>query len=114
MIDQLRALLAPQRCSSVVIHNYRRSPEHFLEYLAQRDIAVDAATPDHVSGYLSYALGRFRQRHARAPTPRWLSIPRAGIHGLPRVVQKPWPTETRLPARLKGFAERYAMSTGSG
>jgi len=93
LIDQLRALLTQQRYSSVVIHNYCRSAEHFLEYLAQRDIAVDAATPDHVSGYLGYALGRFRQRHGRAPTPRWLSIPRAGIHALLRLVQKPWPPE---------------------
>jgi integrase len=41
LIDQLRAL-TQQRYSSVVIHNYWRSAEHFLEYLAQRDIAVDA------------------------------------------------------------------------
>ena len=55
LIDQLRALLTQQRYNSVVIHNYCRGAEHFLEYLAQRDIAVDAATPDHVSGYLHYA-----------------------------------------------------------
>ena len=52
LIDQLRALLTQQRYDSVVIHNYCRSAEHFLEYLARRNIAVDAATPDHVSGYL--------------------------------------------------------------
>ena len=33
LIDQLRALLAHQRYSSVVIHNYCRSAELFLEYL---------------------------------------------------------------------------------
>jgi len=54
--DQLRALLTQQRYSSVVIHNYCRSAEHFLEYLARRDIAVEAATPAHVSGYLHYAM----------------------------------------------------------
>ena len=55
LIDQLKALLTQQRYSSVVVHNYCRSAEHFLEYLAQRAIAVYAATPNHVSGYLGHA-----------------------------------------------------------
>ena len=42
LIDQLRAHLTQQRYDSVVIHNYCRSAEHFLEYLAQRNIAVDS------------------------------------------------------------------------
>ncbi len=91
--DQLRALLTQQRYSSVVIHNYCRSAEHFLEYLARRDIAVDAATPDHVSGYLDHAVRRFHRRYGHPPAPRWLSIPRAGIHTLLRLVQKRWPPE---------------------
>jgi integrase/recombinase XerD len=93
LIDQLRELLTQQRYNSVVIHNYCRSAEHFLEYLACRGIAVDAARPDHVSGYLHYAVRRFRQRHGHPPSPWWQSIPRAGIHALLRLVQKPWPPE---------------------
>jgi integrase/recombinase XerD len=93
LIDQLRALLTQQRYNPVVVHNYCRSAEHFLEYLAQRDIAVDAATPDHVSSYLRFARRQFRQRHGQPPAPRWESIPRAGIHALLRLVQKPWPPE---------------------
>jgi hypothetical protein len=42
LIDQLRALLTQQRYSSVVVHNYCRGAQYFLEYLARRDIAVDA------------------------------------------------------------------------
>jgi integrase/recombinase XerD len=91
--DQLRALLTQQRYDSVVIHNYCRGAEHFLEYLARRDIAADAATPDHVSGYLHHAVRRFRRRHGHPPAPRWQSIPRAGIHALLRLVQKRWPPE---------------------
>ena len=53
LVDQLRALLTEHRFSSVVVHNYCRGVEHFLEYLAERDIAVDTATPDHVSSYLA-------------------------------------------------------------
>ena len=93
LIDQLRALLTQQRYNPLVIHNYCRSAEHFLEHLAQRDIAVDAATPDRVSGYLRYAIRKFRQRHGHPPALRWESIPRAGIHALLRLVQKPWPPE---------------------
>ena len=56
LIDQLRAHLTKQRFVSVVIHDYCRSPEHFVDYLARRQIAVDAATPEHVSRYLRYAI----------------------------------------------------------
>ena len=100
LIDQLRALLTQQRYNSVVIHNYCRSAEHFLEYLARRNIAVDAATPAQVSGYLRYAIRKFRQRHGHPAAPRWESIPRAGIHALLRLVQKRWPPEP--PAASRG------------
>ena len=95
LIAQLRALLTRQRFNSVVIHNYCRCAEHFLEHLAQQSIAVDAVTPDDVSGYLQYARQKFRQRHGHPAAPRWESIPRAGIHALLRLVQKPWPPEAR-------------------
>jgi site-specific recombinase XerD len=61
--------------------------------LARRNIAADAATPDHVYGYLQYAGRKFRQRRGHPPVPRWESIPRAGIHALLRLVQKRWPPE---------------------
>jgi integrase/recombinase XerD len=91
--DQLRALLTEQRFNPVVIDNYCRCAQHFLVHLARRDVAVDSATPDHVSSYFHYAVRRFRQRHGHPPAPRWESIPRAGIHVLLRLVQKRWPPE---------------------
>jgi integrase/recombinase XerD len=93
LIDQLRALLTQQRYNPVVIHNYCRSAEHFVECLGRRGIAAEAATPDHVSSYLRFARRQFRQRHGHRPAPRWESIPRAGIQELLRLVQKPWPPE---------------------
>jgi hypothetical protein len=106
--DQLRALLTQQRYDSVVIHNYCRGAEHFLEYLARRDIAADAATPDHVSGYLHHAVRRFRRRHGHPPAARWQSIPRAGIHALLRLVQKRWPPE--LPPANPAAREPVVVS----
>jgi hypothetical protein len=76
LTDRLRALLTQQRYSSVVIHNYCRSAEHFLEYLAQRAIAVDAATPDHVPAISTTpALSRHEARRGLAfmtCVTRWL------------------------------------------
>jgi len=94
LIDQLRAHLTQQRYNLAVIHNQCRGAEHFLEYLARRNVAVDTATPDHVASYLNGALRRFRRRHGHLAAPRWESIPRAGIHALLRLVQKRWPPET--------------------
>ncbi len=110
--DQLGALLTQQRFNSVVVHNYCRSAEHFLEYLAQRDIAVGAATPEHVS------------------RPRWPELPPASrssasaAGGNPFLVRESmsycaWCRNDgrrshRLRARLKPCADRYATSTRSG
>jgi integrase/recombinase XerD len=93
LIDQLSAHLTQQRFDSVVTHNYCRSAEHFVEYLERRGIAAEAATPDHVSAYLRHAIRQFHRRHGHRPAPRWESIPRAGIHALLQLVQKPWPPE---------------------
>jgi site-specific recombinase XerD len=93
LIDQLRAHLTQQRYNFAVIHNQCRGAEHFLEYLARRNVAVASATPDHVASYLNGALRRFRRRHGHPAAPRWESIPRAGIHALLRLVQKRWPPE---------------------
>jgi integrase/recombinase XerD len=93
LIDRLRALLTQQRYNSVAIDNQCRGAKHFLEYLAQRHLAVEAATPAHVSSYLRFAIRKFRQRHGHPPAPKWEAIPRAGIHALLRIVQKRWPPE---------------------
>jgi hypothetical protein len=47
----------------VVVHNYCRNADHFLCYLAEREIAVEAAAPAEVSKYLRAAVRWFRKRH---------------------------------------------------
>lgn len=93
LIAQLREFLTQQRYSTAVVHNYCRNAEYFLQYLAKREISVEVATPATVSKYLRCAVRLFRQRCGYAPAAPWLSIPRAGIHALLRLVQKQWPPE---------------------
>jgi integrase/recombinase XerD len=93
LIAQLRELLTQQRYSVAVVHNYCRNADDFLQYLVQRNIAVETATPAQVSDYLRGAVRRFRQRHGYAAAEYWQSIPRSGIHALLRLVQKRWPPE---------------------
>src|ERR1700680_3344312 len=94
LVNQLRELLTHQRFNPVVVHNYCRSTEYFIEYLSQRGLSVEQATPAQVSSYLRCAIRRFGQRRGRSPAERWEAIPRAGIHALLRMVQKKWPPET--------------------
>ena len=93
LIRQLGETLTRQRYNPMVVHNYCRNADHFLHYLAQRKIAIEAVTPAEVSNYLRCALRWFRQRHGYSPAPQWTSIPRSGIHALLRLVQKRWPPE---------------------
>lgn len=93
LIAELRASLTQQRYNAMVVHNYCVNADHFLHYLAQRKIAVEAAMPADVSNYLRCAVRRFRQHHGYMPAARWHSIPRAGIHALLRLLQKRWPPE---------------------
>ena len=107
LIARFREFLTQQRYNAVVVHNYCRNADHFLQYLAQREIAIEATTPAEVSNYLRCAVRRFRQRHGYAPAAHWQSIPRAGIHALLRFVQKRWPPEP--PAASPGEVLRRAV-----
>jgi hypothetical protein len=93
LIAQFRETLTQQRYSPVVVHNYCRNADHFLRYLAEREIAVESATSAEVSNYLRAAVRWFRKRHGYSPAPPWHSVPRAAIHALLRRVQKRWPPE---------------------
>jgi hypothetical protein len=80
LMIQLRALRTHQRFSSVVIHNYCRSAEHFLEHLAQRGVAVDAATPDHDD--LAEMDTKDIDALSRVTARAWRSSPAGGSHRL--------------------------------
>jgi integrase/recombinase XerD len=93
LIAQLRESLTNHQYNAMVVHNYCRNAENFLHYLNRRKIALEAATPAEVSGYLHRAVRSFRQRHGYSCAPQWHSIPRSGIHALLRFVHKRWPPE---------------------
>ena len=97
LIDQLGEHLRQQRYNRVVAHNHCRNADYFLRYLAERKIALEAVTPTEVSDYLCLAVRHFRKRHGRAPARDWVSIPRAGIHGLLKLALKCWPPEPAPP-----------------
>jgi integrase/recombinase XerD len=90
LVSQLRELLTHQQYNPGTIGNRCRWAEHFLEYLSQRDIPVEKATPASVSAYLRNAAWRFKQRRGREPSHYWRADPRAGIHALLRMVRKKW------------------------
>jgi integrase/recombinase XerD len=93
LVLQFRETLTQQRYNRVVVDSYCRNADYFLSYLAERMIAFEAVTPTDVSNYLCLAVQRFCEGHSRAPARYWVSIPRAGIHGLLRLTLKHWPPE---------------------
>jgi len=93
LVLQFRETLTEQRYNRVVVDSYCRNADYFLSYLAERKIAFEAVTPTDVSNYLCLAVQRFCEGHSRAPARYWVSIPRAGIHGLLRLTLKHWPPE---------------------
>lgn len=93
MVALLRNALHQRRYSRVVVHNYCRNAQYFLDYLDQRKIALKTVTPNDVSSYLRLAIRQFRKRHGHSPGPRWTSIPRAGIHALLQLALPCWPPE---------------------
>ncbi len=93
LVLQFRETLTQQRYNRVVVDSYCRNADYFLSYLAEWKIAFEAVTPTDVSNYLCLAVQRFCEGHSRAPARYWVSIPRAGIHGLLRLTLKHWPPE---------------------
>jgi len=93
LIAELRDTLTRRRYNRVAIYNYCRNADCFLSYLAGREVELEAVTPTEVADYLCLAVRAFRERHGRAPARNWVSIPRAGIHGLLKLALKRWPPE---------------------
>jgi integrase/recombinase XerD len=112
LVSQLRELLTHQRYNPVVVYNRCRSAEHFLEYLSQRDIPAEEATPAHVSSYFRCAARRFKQRRGREPSQYWRADPRAGIHALLRMVQKKWPPEVPPASTGEAACRRICKEYG--
>ena len=95
-ILRLKDNLTQQGYSPVVVQNYCTYAGQFLCHLDRQGIALESVTPADVSDYLRVAARQFRKRCGRSPGPRWISIPRAGIHALLRLALKHWPPESVL------------------
>ena len=91
LITKLADALTRQNYSPVVIGNYCRYAQLFLEYLAKRELPAETVRPCEVDRFLRHGIEAFRQRRGRPLGPNWSSIPRAGIHALLRLVQGQWP-----------------------
>jgi integrase/recombinase XerD len=119
LIAQLRASLAQQRYSAMVIHNYCVNARSFLRHLAEQRIALEVVTPQHVADYLRDATARFRERHGRDPARYWRSIPRSGIHAMLKLALPQWPpSPASSPAEItcarlcEEFAEWQRVERG--
>lgn len=91
LIARLAGVLSRQNYNRVVIENYCRCADAFLDYLDEHRIPLATVTPPQVTHYLRHAVRSFRRRHGRSPGRWWQSIPRAGIHAVLRLAQGQWP-----------------------
>jgi len=95
-ILRLKSNLTEQSYSPVVVQNYCSYAAQFLCHLNRRRSTLESVTPVDVTDYLRFAVRQFRKRYGRSPGPHWVSIPRAGIHALLRLVLEQWPPEPVL------------------
>lgn len=113
LIAELKAVLASQRYHPRTISNYCACARRFLDYLERREIQVENVTEALVSTYISHASGMLRKRRGR-PGPHQHLIPRAGIHGLLRLVQASGHPLRKQPAPPRPSDLRSATNTRSG
>jgi hypothetical protein len=71
LITKLAEVLTRQNYSRVVVANYCRYAQAFLEYLAKRELLAATVTPREVAQYLGHAIRSFRKRYGRPPGRAW-------------------------------------------
>jgi site-specific recombinase XerD len=83
----------------------------FLEYLAERDIAVEAAAPSEVSRYLRQELRRYRQRHGHPPgsVHNWRGVHASYVSMLLGVVKGSWPPIAGPSTPLEAFQQQLCQ-----
>jgi Site-specific recombinase XerD len=115
-LSRLESHLRCERYTQGSSGNYLAAAKRFLEYLANRHIAVEAVEPSDVSRYLRRELGLYRQRHGHAPesVPVWHSTHARYIHLLLGVVKGQWPPiaapATPIEAFQQALCQDYAQS----
>ncbi len=93
IIERLEHHLKIEEYSSSATGQRIASARHFLSYLQEHHVGVDAVEPAHVQEYLEHKLRIYRKRHGGKPTDMsgWRWDHTRGIHLLLRVVKGKWP-----------------------
>jgi hypothetical protein len=132
---QFEVYLHQQRYRAKTAHRYRTVCRQFLQYLQERDIALEQVEPATLEAYLQAQCQRYEQRHGRAPRQahhlfnRGITLFLRFVHGhwppptLPtspqaclqqQVCELPWPRATDYcqPARPRPETPGVAQCTG--
>src|SRR5437899_3052393 len=116
---QLEVYLHQQGYRAKTAHRYRTVCRQFLQYLQERDIALEQVEPAILEAYLQAQCRRYEQRHGRAPRQAHHLFNR-GIPLFLRLVHGHWPPPT-LPTRpqacwqqqvCEGYAQWLARCRG--
>jgi integrase/recombinase XerD len=85
--------------------SYCAVARHFLTYLEERAVAINAVSPDHVGAYLRARLLRYRRQHGRRPrNPNdWYWHSMSPIQALLRLAQGQWPPPSVIASHLDCF-----------
>jgi integrase/recombinase XerD len=93
LISQFEEHLERARYSSTASKRYLAVAGHFLNYVEDRHVPIDAVQPSHVTNYLARQLRQFSRRHGHAPVSvdDWRHSHTAGVHQFLQCVVGQWP-----------------------
>ena len=115
LIFQFEEHLARARYSSTASQRYLAVAGHFLKYIEDRHVPIDAVQPSHVTKYLTRELRRFSRRHGRAPVSLdyWRGSHTAGVHLFLQCVVGQWPPSATVDspngANYQALCAEYAQ-----
>ena len=91
-LSKLREHLIEDRYAARTSRQCLAVGRHFLRYLGQQNLDVNAVEPANVEGYIQQARRLYRRRHGHPPDYEgWRCLHTNGIHMLLRLVQGQWP-----------------------
>jgi len=107
LLSQFKDHLAKARYSSSACARYLAVAGHFLEYLGNQNVPIDAVQPSNVTKYLKRELRRFAQHRGRPPVciDQWRGSHTGGIHRFLRCVKVQWPPTVSPGSPLEAFAQ---------
>lgn len=77
----------------MVVNCYVATARHFLASLAQRRVAVERASEDHISGFVEQQRRIYRRKHGHSPrdVANWQRSKTSGVRMLLRLAHGEWP-----------------------